>query len=245
MINKESAQFWQTVTPDSIITLSDEQTISDSIDRGEGLASRDYKVESIWTITASDNIAKWILFKLDDDDQEIFLVAKIVDSVFNLYVFFQPEEFESGNRKDLIDRGEAWLFMEPEDPDDFEFDELEFVNKLILNDQDEEGEEIEIPYKLKGQGVIFGSCTHSPAMSGISAMMAVMVEYSALKPSHNPEVMILEIGGSKGNEGGLISMLMGCPITLSEIEVLINLEEKPVVRPKLSVWEKILKKASK
>ncbi len=245
-MDKSTPSFWRDVKPGSTITLSDAQALEDSMERGEGVEPRDYTIESVWKIRESAGLAEWILFQLDDEEQELYLVVKIVDQDLDLFVFYEPEEFEPGNRADIVERGDTWLFEEPEDVENFTLEELNFVSELsfTFEFEEEEGsaEMSAVHYKMKEQGVLYGECTREPAMSGLERVMACVVEYNSLEDQHNPGVFVLELGGEHSNEGGLISMMMGARINLVEVDVLKSQVEKPVERHKPSLWEKVLKK---
>jgi len=47
MIDKESPAAWKSIPIGSTVTLTDDQSIKDSMDRGEGVVGRDYIVESV------------------------------------------------------------------------------------------------------------------------------------------------------------------------------------------------------
>ncbi|MDP8239519.1 MAG: hypothetical protein P9X24_10555 [Candidatus Hatepunaea meridiana] len=247
MFDKDKPDFWREIHPGSTITLTDEQSISDSMERGEGIKGRDYIVESVWKIRQEDGFAEWLLFNLDDEDQEIWLVVKIVDQNVGIFVYYEPDEFAAGNRRDVIERGDLWLFNEPDDVDNFRFDELKFVREILWTvDIEDDGDvkEKEILYQLKGQGVLYGSCRHDPIQPGLERIMATVIEYDTSEDYENPELMILELGGEKGDEGGLISLMVGSNINMSEVEVLKSQKELPVERKKPSIWMKALKKLS-
>jgi hypothetical protein len=138
------------------------------------------------------------------------------------------------------------LFESPDDVDNFEYDELNFVREMSFTfefeGEDGENESSAVNYSMKEQGILYGSCTREPAMTGLERVMACVVEYISPDDHHNPGVFVLELGGEHSNEGGLITMLMGAPINLAEVDVLKSQVEKPVERKKVSMWEKILKK---
>lgn len=247
MLDKDNPEFWREIIPGSTITLTDTQAIDDSVRKGGGVSGTDYMVESVWKIMHKDRFAEWLLFKLDDEEQELWLIAKIVDREVDLAVFFEPDEFRPGNRRDLVEQGDTWLFNEPDNPEDFEYDELEFVNEIIWEVESGEGEdlrEMEVSYRMKGQRVLYGYCTHDPIQSGLGRIMASVIEYRTDADYDNSELMLLELGGEHSREGGLITMLIGCPINFSEVDVLKAQPDAPVTRPKLSIWEKMLKKMS-
>lgn len=246
MLDKQNPLFWKQIKTGSTVTLTDEQSIKDSMDRGEGVRGRDYLVDTILKINADNRIAEWIVMHLDDDEQDIFLVVKIVDQVFDIYVYFQPDEVETGDRRDIIDRGDNWIFAEPDDVENFKFNELEFSFEIFLNDEKEDAdgnfEDFEILYKMKKQGVLYGTCFNEPSQSGLSRMFATIVEYHSDNETDNPELLITEIGGAESEHGGLITILLGCSVNLAEVDVLSSQEEKPVTPRKKSFWEKVVNK---
>jgi len=247
MLEKDNPSFWREIIPGSTITLTDEQSIADSIEQGKGVNAQDYIVESILTIRQDNGLAEWLLFNLGDDDQEMYLTAKIVDQHVDLLVYFEPDEFPPGNRADIINRDDMWLFEEPDDVNDFSFDELEFTKEITwINETTDNGNTIEkeILFKIKGQGIQYGICTHQPFKTGLNRVMASVIEYSTDIDYENPDIMVLELGGEKGDEGGLISMLIGCRINLTEVDVLKSRIEQEIVRKKPKLWEKVVKKLS-
>lgn len=247
MNDKTSPDFWRSIKADSTITLSDQQAITDSIERGTGVAGIDYIVESIWKIREMNGLAEWLLFKLDEEDQELWLVVKIVDQHLNLLVFFEPDEFIPDNRRDVVERGDTWLFEEPEDNENFEFDALQFVSEIEWSVQTGENGETfdqELLYRMKQQGVLYGHCTHDPVQAGIKRILTSVIEYATDSDYENPELMLLELGGENSSDGGLITMLVGNSINMDEVDVLRNRMDKPVERKKPSLWEKFLKKMS-
>ena len=174
-------------------------------------------------------------------------MVKIVDQHLNLLVYFEPSEFMPGNRRDMLDRGDTWLFEEPENTDEFEFDELQFVREIEWNVQvDEDGETVDrdIHYRMKQQGILYGHCTHDPVQAGIRRILAAVIEYATADEYENPELILLELGGENSSEGGLITMLVGNRINMDEVDVLKNRLDTPVQRKKSSLWEKFLKKTS-
>lgn len=243
MIDKNSAASWKNIPIGSTITLTDEQSIRDSMERGEGVAGRDYIVESVWNIFHDERLAEWRLYKLADDEQDIWLVVRIVDQTVDLLVCFEPDEFKPGNRKDAIEMDQAWIFDEPDDIDNFKFDELNFSREIIWEALVKE-EETDVVFSLKRTGVMYGSCTYTPDSSGLGRMMAAVAEYRTDAEFENPDLFLFELGGENSTEGGLITMLIGCSINFSEIEVLEAQVDKPVVAHKPSMWEKVLKKLS-
>ena len=250
MSDKNTPEFWRDIKPGSTITLSDEQSINESISQNLGVKGLDFVVESVLKIRHDEGLAEWYFYNLGDEHQEVYLVAKLVGEHVDLGVYFEPDEFPPGNRKDLVMRGDTWIFEEPEDIEDFLFDELKYNHELIMsldvNNTGSQNEEdlVDVYFSMKHQGVQYGSSFHVPDHSGIGRIIASVAEYSTDSAYENPAVMLLEIGGEKSEDGGLVSMLSGCSINLSEVDVLKSQLEVPVVRKKPSLWEKIVKKAA-
>jgi len=243
MLDKNSPAAWKKIPIGSTITLTDGQSIKDSMERGEGVVGRDYTVDSVWNIFHDERLAEWLLYKLSADDQDIWLVVRIVDRTVDLLVCFEPDEFEPGNRKDAIDQDQAWIFEEPDDIDNFKYDDLKFTPEIIW-EITTDGEDIDAVFKMKRTGVMYCSCTYRPESSGLGRMMAAVIEYRTKAEFENPELMLFELGGENSSDGGLITLLIGCSINMSEIEVLELQADKPVERHKPSLWEKVLKKLS-
>ncbi len=50
--------------------------------------------------------------------------------------------------------------------------------------------------------------------------MATVVEYASEQACANPELLLLELGGERGDEGGVITLLLGCDVRFGEVDVL-------------------------
>ncbi len=219
MYDKDNPEFWRNLNPKTIITLNDTQAIEESMEEGEGVKGIDYILKYILKIKQSDNLAEWLLLNLEGDEQDMWLVVKIVDQEMSLRVYYEAPEFEPGNRQDMIDREEYWLFQEPEDIDNFEVDELQFAKQIEHNVQEEDQEE-EVLFHQKSQGEMYGTCTSHPPQSSLENTLATVVEYSIEQDYKNPELLVLEIGGRNGSMGGFIRLMLGAEINFSEVDVL-------------------------
>ncbi len=240
----DKPEFWRSIRPGSSISLTDRLAIEDSMERDEGVKGRDYVIERIRDIHQDENFAQWLMFKLDNPDQELWLMAKIVDQHVKLLVYYEPEEFHPGDRKDLLNRGDYWLFDEPDNPDDFFPDELNYTNEIVWTIEIDTVDH-DVAYRMKGQRVLYGLSTHRPKMEGLEGAMTAVVEYTTKDDKKNPELLILEMGGETGNRGGFITAMFGIEIGFSEIEVLNLLQEPPAKDKKPPLWSKIIKKVTK
>lgn len=215
------------------------------MDEGSGLTQIDYIVDYVRTIKQEDNLADWLFFKLDDPDQEIWMVVKIVSNIIEYFIYYEPDEFQPGNRRDLIDNGDEWLFMEPADVHNFNMNDLEYTDEIIWTVEDDDGNDVELAYSIKKQRTMYGISNYRPSQAGLGNSFTAVTEYKTSTEFDNPEAMILETGGGESNEGGYISLLIGCAVNLDEIDVLKAEEEKPVEPAKLKLWQKAVKKVSK
>ena len=219
MEEKESPRFWRELKPGSTISLNDVQALDDSMKTGLGPAARDHVVREIRSIKQLQGPVEWRLFNVEDGDERLWFLVKIVDPDVALRVYFEAEGFEPGTRSELIDREMSWLFQEPEDPDNFRCNELAYAEEIIQG-LEVEGEEKEIRFRIKPQGEQHGACTHEPRQSWPQVMMATVVEYATEEACANPELLLLELGGEESEEGGVITLLLGCDVRFSEVDVL-------------------------
>ncbi len=218
---------WGGITLDSVIMLSDQQAIQDSIKAGNGAVPRNYTVVGIRTIVEQRQMATWKLYRLNDSEQELWLMAKMVDGATDLRVYYAlpDDSFHPGNRRDLIERGDTWLFQQPADPQHFTYDALEYT--YAITGPSEDGKP-PVTFALKEQGVLNGAMTAEPPEPGIvNPIFVTLAEYQAPDgATDNPELLLLEIGGvdidGNGDNpyGGLITLWQGAAMDENEIEVL-------------------------
>jgi hypothetical protein len=225
MFDKSKPEFWEKIKVNNIVTLKDEQGIEDSMEQSKGIGGLDYTVKSVKTITQTDNLCKWLVFELDSADQVLWMVAKIVDEDVDVIIYFDIPEFPSGSREEMLDNDMFWLFQEPENHDDFDVSELKFSKDMFLN-HEVDGKVEELHYQLKPQGQLFGTCKTSPSPSGIGDTFMGVMEYSTGQECENPEFLILEEGEipryqeDEDTEGGWITILLGCKVRGTEVDVL-------------------------
>ncbi len=221
--DEHATGYWHALTVDSIITLSDKQAISDSIEEGRGAVPRDYTVQEVWTLQEQHDQATWKLCHIADEKQALWFLAKLVGNDLDLRIYFDlpTAQYQPGNRRDLVTRGDLWLFQQPANPDHFTYDELHFTTEITGPAAD--GQQPPV-FRMKGQGELSGLLT----IDGGTARQefATIVEYAADDGADNPELLLLEVGGldlHSGEpcpDGGLITLLQGTPLGENEVEVL-------------------------
>ncbi len=219
--DKRDVQFWRDLKPGSFITLTDAGTINDALESGGDLSGRQFEVRKIIHIDESNKLLTWRFFVLESaGTKTVWLLAKIVDQDFDLRVLFVPDDFDKGDRHDQIGWEHYELFQKPEDPDNIVLEELEFATSLHRVEGGEEDKEREIEYALKGQGELNGDVTEIPTPSGVIPLIATVAEYSTDDETENPEAILLEIGNPECETGGLIRLLLGSPVSLSDVDII-------------------------
>lgn len=192
------------LTIGSTVTLSDKSTIDESVKRGEGVKPVDFIVKSIIEIRENNNLAQWLFVELDGPE-ELKLIARCVDNEIDYRIMFEVEDIGICNRADMINNRNEWMFQEPDNPNNFDYDELNYTKEINLTSSDQN-----ITYIQKG-GELYGKEMKSN-------LFAAVIEYVASEGCSDPELLITEIGND--DEGGLITMYMGSFINRSEIEIL-------------------------
>ncbi len=220
-MDKTNPADWQAVKPKSIITISDAQGIQDSMRRGLGVRGLDYTVRSMARCEQLEGLSTHVVLTLDDTEQAAFLVAKIVDDLVDLTLYFEPPGLSGGERTDLLDRGMQWLFQAPVNPDSFEPAELRYTTSLMQSVPGASGTPaLELLYALKPQGELQCRYSESPTRAGLAQqMLATLVEYRCEQPAENPEFLIMEVGEERSRRS-FLRFFLGCPIGLSEVDVL-------------------------
>ncbi len=220
-LNLHSVAFWQHLHPGSTVILKDEQTLQDMIESGEALATgRDYQVEEVWRIRESRGVADWQFFRIRSpkDEDATWLLIKSAGEELSAGIFFEADGFQPGNRRDILNQDHFWVFNEPRDPDNYQVLDLEFASHLYFN-VDLDGEVREVEFAKLGNMEFHGKAIPDPAVRDSELMVGTVAEYETMLPVPNPKVVFFE-AGLPGNEGGLVRMLQGASIRISDMEVL-------------------------
>jgi len=211
---------WRKTKKGDIVVLKDEQTLSDLLaDKNpDALRGLELTVVSQQSIRQEQGIVEWLLYELKGYEIPLFFMIKIVEDEVDIRIYYVPDDFEAGSRKDQINAGRFWLFQEPDDPDNFVPCDLEFQDQF---EQDVDGGKRTIRYPAKGPP-LYGE-SKSPGDN--SPTFTTVIEYLANQPCENPECLIVEYGGmdAKGNaipEGGHVTFMQGANINVHDIEIL-------------------------
>ncbi len=230
--DKRDPAYWRAIKPDSTLTLTDEQALRADV------CGQSYLVKQVIKIREKSGICEWLLFEIEGqgDAFDSWLMAKLVDQEVDIRVYFEPDpgDFESGNRNDMVEQDNLFLFQPPEDPDDFTCEELEYAKHIGWDfPGDEEGDDdIHVDYNVK-VGELQGNVSYDPDNfrtatatvggtypSGQDELLATIVEFDTSDETTCPEMFVLEIGHPDNDEGGLIRLFFGNSINPTEVDVL-------------------------
>jgi hypothetical protein len=214
MLDIYNKEFWRGVTLGSTITLKDKQAIEDSMERGNGMKGMDYMVKTVCRLKELNGLAEWNLFLLDDPEDIIWVMVKMVEQEMDFRIYFEHSQFEPGNRRDMMEQENLWLFNAPDNPDDFQYNDLKFADLIRIDGDNDDL----LDYKQKGFKEMHCSCEIQPALPGIKNPVATLVEYQTKEVCENPELLLFELGDSE--DGGLIRLMPGCNLGATEIDVL-------------------------
>ena len=215
--DKRDPVYWRAIKPDSTLTLTDAQALRECV------SGQNYLVKQVIKIREKSGICEWLLFEIEGQDgaPDSWLMAKLVDNEVDIRVYFESGDFESGNRKDMVEQNNFFLFQKPEDPDKFTCTELKYAKHIGWDfPGDEEGDDkIHVDYNVK-VGEMQGDVSYNPYQSYQRELLVTIVEFDTSNKTTCPEMFILEIGRSECKDGGLIRLFFGNSIKPTEVDVL-------------------------
>lgn len=191
----------------SLIKLSDEQTILEQHKNKRYVDSVDYTVVKVTDYVEQNKNLRLQVAQLDTDNLYVITV-EAGDGEHYHAVAFVPDAFKlgdmlGGNRADLLENDKSWIFKEPEDVNNFILNELEFTESLF-------NEEVEyVP--------LFGTTLYGTSSED---KMFALQTLRATSETKNTEIFILEHGNLEDEAGGYITMFQGAILNDGELEVL-------------------------
>lgn len=217
MIDTTSVNAYIKLKPGDLVSLTDEQTILDMIEQkgAKSLKGRSLVINHVEEVRTDHY--KLLIFHFEED-VNLVMIVKIVGDLFDVRVYFQPDDFQPGDRWNLIENQCHFLFTEPEDVNDFVPGELDFTDNIH---QEVDGQQVIYHDEI---GVQHGEA-RSTEMSGVH--FATVVEYNADRNVANPRLIVLEYGavdpddGPK-EEGGYVQFLQGADISTSDVQLFIQ-----------------------
>lgn len=198
------------INVNDFVHLKDEVSLSDYFEHyGKVVSDVPFKVTDVNTIELDLGITYQII-ELEYYGETIpafsglFLYTKTVDDEIDIGIYTNYDMPE-GNRKNLVDSGDTWMFVKPEN-EDFKYEELEFADYIKF----EEGVN-EFEFKR-----ILDTCNGTDS----EECLALLTEYACFEDISDPRLLITELGGEDNQNGGLIQIFRGSLIDESEMEVL-------------------------
>lgn len=217
--DKRDPTYWRAIKPATSLTLTDEQALR------EDVSGQHYIVKTVTKLREKSGVCEWLLFEIigQDDAPNSWLMVKIAGEELSLRVFFEDPDFESGNRLDMLEEDNRWLFQEPDDPDDFSASELVYAKHVGWDfpGEEEGDDDIHVDYNVK-TGELQADVSCDPRETREDELLATVVEYDTSDPTTCPELLVLEIGNIKNSvdEGGYIRLFFGNDIKPTEVDVL-------------------------
>lgn len=221
-MNPNTADFWKRLQPGSVITLKDEKSLLVNMDGVETVVKR------ILTLPECQGLCTWLMLELEEASSKPtrWLMVKMVDDTIGYNLYTIPPKFDRGNRPDLVINSEGeieghWLFQEPEE----EQEELDLLALVYTNDFEWEG----VTYRKKAQGDFNcgdfdggESVVERPKPTGIDYhQIATLAEYIADdSKAVDSEALVFEIGDADDDDGGLISIMIGYPLSAHDLDIL-------------------------
>ena len=222
----DQAEFWRQLRTGSSVALRDFQALEEAdlagAVTGGGL---NYEVtgKRHYTFRSSGGgvLAEYLLFDIADAETAYVLAAVLTGEQVELRIYYRPDGFQPGTRAALLDHGFAWLFLEPPNPDSFIPYELEFATRPDVPPVRDGDEEKQLDFHAVGHGPLYGDYYDERARLQVPALA---MEYRTTQPASNPLLLVLEEGGLDADgepvpDGGFVTLLLGSPIDLTQMDV--------------------------
>ena len=209
-VNPEAAKF--NVVPGDFIALSDSQSLEENVKAGKGAVPFRAEVKSVLDCHEMQGRVHYTLATLIADDQELLLMVKAIDDKTDIRLYFK-EGFESDTRQNIVDRGDNWLFAQPEN-ENYSPESLKFSGDI--EHKYEDGKTVK--YHKKSYDVHTAG-QELPKRSGMADLAVSIIEYKTNnKEEVNTELLLTEIGTHSDN--GEISLYRGTALLASEVDIL-------------------------
>lgn len=200
---------WRSLRKGSVITLTDEQTLSELVgDSGSLTSGVDLIVNKV--VEFANDSCTWLLFETDHDILNV--VVKLVGDDVEIKVVFQPDWSVHGSRQDCCDEDCHWLFKKPKDVDNFRPCDLEYADS-IARQYDDVGL---VKFNAKLPTAYFTNYRQFKQLREWTADNAEL---------QNPDLIVFETGGvdEDGESieiGGWVEFYQGTNVTPGDVSLL-------------------------
>ena len=216
---KSEPDYWRSIPLGSTVSLTDEAAIEEAMRIGVGVSGLDYEVVRAEVARDMEKVGEWWFYYLEGHKTEnLWLMVKIVGRDIVPVVYFEVEDFPPTLRSRLISEGQTWLF-EAQDDDGVPHAPV-FCRDIFQTLDDGEGGELEVQYRCKPRGTVYGRYSRVPAVTGLNEIFIAFAEYEADESFENPELLVMEKGGENDPAGGLVSLYVGGITVFNDVEVL-------------------------
>ena len=224
--NQDQPEFWRRLPTGSSVALRDFQALQEADLAGNVTAGginyevsgkRHYQFRS----SGGGVLAEYLLFDITDAETTYVLAAVLTGEHVELRVYYRPDGFQPGSRAALIDHGFAWLFLEPPNPESFIPYDLEFAPHPDVPPIQDGGEEKQLDFRAVQNGPLYGEYHDERARLQVPALV---MEYRTEQPASNPLMLVMEEGGLDADgepvpDGGFVTLLLGSPIDLTQMDI--------------------------
>lgn len=221
----DEPEFWRRFPVGSSVALRDFQALEEADLTGDVTGALNYEVtgKRHYTFRSAGGgvLAEYLLFDIADGETVYVLAAVLTGAHVELRIYYQPDGFQPGSRATLLDHGFAWLFLAPPNPDSFIPYELEFAPHPDVPPIRDGDEEKQLDFAAVATGPLYGDYYDERARLQVPALV---MEYRCAQPASNPLLLVLEEGGLDADgepvpDGGFVTLLLGSPIDLSQMDV--------------------------
>jgi hypothetical protein len=221
MFDPSDIRQWRSLKAGSIVMLKDEQTMAMVMEATGTLKPAECVVDEVMRVVVNEGVGEFLFCHMEnpiapgENGTDLWLTILFVDGKHDHRLYFEPaDRFEPGTREEILNRGDNFIFLEPE-TDNFEPSDLEFSERVFYGGRDYDGE---------GDPTLFGEATISPQPQGLPSLMFTAIRELWCRDADNPRMMIIEIDGvtpdGEGIDGGLIRLWLGRPLGDNDFEVI-------------------------
>ena len=131
-MEQQDINYWTKAKVGDSIQLSDIQTIEQCMIEDRSTDGIYYPIKTIHTLKEMEGLCTWLLFELDENDDQLTVLVKSVENDTDIRVYYALPGVEPGSRQDMINEGFDWIFdQDPQVCSDI--NELNFTQDIITS----------------------------------------------------------------------------------------------------------------
>jgi hypothetical protein len=212
MIIDNNAEFWIGLNDGSFVSIHDAREVAETGNKD----GTNYKIDYRRLFTPAEGSGEWLFFRLVSEahpDEPVWLFVRLLDGDVDtrVYVDYSEDQFRQGDRNDIMEWGQEWIFEAPDDPDNFRPRDLKFAEEISFPT---DGEPLVYTQKFSFHGQV----VESTGTVLDEETFTTLAEYSTDQDTMEPELLIMEMGNHEA--GGLIILLAGNSISEEDLTVM-------------------------